>query len=249
MKLHMLKSQRVSVLRNDIENNLDKYRSGNFEFLFTDYTSSFECDVEIDESLFESFVPGNSNASEVANCKLILNALGNLTPYMARDERLWVYLTHSYLLDYTRKRWPIPVDNEKAIKHIATHFFAKDKRDIDRNNAASRLWWQATLCNRVKDLKLESSLECFLEYSDVRANIIERPSTAQCINVFSAIMKKLNDSYKGDKSLFKRETFRYLMKELNTHGGIKLLNAMEESEIMKFIDATVMSCMPVSATS
>lgn len=110
------------------------------------------------------------------------------------------------------------------------------QRGIERDNAASRLWWQATLCNRVKDIKLEDSLQCLLHDTDVRASIIERPTTSQCLNVFCAIIKKLHESYKGDKKLINRHSFRPLMKSLNLHGGIKLLNAMEESDIIKFID-------------
>ena len=195
MKLRMLKMLKVNELRSNIEMNLDLYRSGNFDFVFADYSSYFECAIDIQESLFDSLIPDNANASEVANCKLMLEALGELSPYMARDERMWVYLTHSCLLNYTRQRWAIPADDEKAVKYIATHFFAKDKRAIERDNAASRLWWQATLCSRVKDLALEDSLQALLHDTDVRASIIERPTTSQCLNVFSAIMKKLHESY------------------------------------------------------
>jgi len=241
MKLRMLKASKINELRSNIENNLDLYRSGNFDFIFADYSSYFECDIEILENHFGELIPDNANSSEVTNCKLMLNALGNISPYLARDERLWVYLTHSDLLDYTRQRWSIPVDDEKAVKFIATHFFAKDKRAIERDNSASRLWWQATLCSRVKDLKLEDSLQCLLYDTDVRASIIERPTTSQCLNVFSAIMKKLHESYVGDKKIIHRDAFRPLMKKLNLHGGIKLLNALEESEIMKFIDDAI-SC-------
>lgn len=239
MKLRMLKSSKVNDLRSNIENNLEFYRSGNFDFIFADYSSYFECDLEIDESHFSELIPDNANASEVSNCKLMFNALGSLSPYLARDERLWVYLTHSYLLEYTRVRWRIPEDDEKAVKFIATHFFAKDKRGVERDNAASRLWWQATLCSRVKDLALDDSLQALLHDTDVRASIIERPTTSQCLNVFCAIMKKLHESYVGDKKIIHRDAFRPLMKKLNLYGGIKLLNAMEESEIMKFIDDSI----------
>jgi hypothetical protein len=239
MKLQMLKSSKVNELRSNIYDNLELYRTGNFDFIFTDHSSYFECDIQIDESHFNSMIPDNSNYSEVANCKLMLQAMGGLTPYLARDERIWVYLTHSFLMNYTRNRWSIPADDEIAVKFIATHFFAKDKRGIERDNAASRLWWQATLCSRVKDLKLEDSLQCLLHVADVRASVIERPTTSQCLNVFSAIMKKLHESYVGDKKIFHRNVFRPLMEKLNLYGGIKLLNTMDESDIIKFLDDNI----------
>lgn len=236
MKLRILKSAKVSELRNDISKNLRLYRSGNFSYLLSDASCYFECDIDINESCFVDLAPDNSNDSETKNCKIMLKALTKLTPYVARDERLWVYLTHSFLLCYARERWIIPDDDDKAIKFIGAHFFAKDKRGIERDNAASRLWWQATLCNRVRGLSLDDSLNCLLYDTDVRANIIERPTTAQCLNVFTAIVKKLHKSYISDKSIYNRGMFRALMKKLNLYGGFKLLNAMDESEIMRFID-------------
>lgn len=241
MKLRMIKFDKVNELRGNIENNLSLYRSGNFDHIFADFSNYFECELEIDESHFSDFIPDNSNTSEITNCKLMLSALGDLSPYLARDERLWVYLTHSYLLNYSRSRWSIPEDDEKAVKYIAAHFFAKDKRGIERNNSASRLWWQATLCSRVNDLSIDDALQCFLHDTDVRSSIIERPTTSQCLNVFRAIIKKLHQSYVTDKQIFTREAFRPLMKKLNLHGGFKLLNAMDESEIMKFIDDAICS--------
>jgi hypothetical protein len=219
MKLRILKASVLSELRRSIENNLDLYRAGDFNGIVEDYCSYFECDLEIDQTLYGSLLPDNTNISEVTNCKIMLNVLGGLSPYMARDERLWTYLTHSNMLQYARSRWSIPEDDESAIKHIALHFFAKDKRGIERDNAASRLWWQATLFNRVKDIDLEESLKCLLHDTDVRASIIERPTTSQCINVFCAIIKKLHESYKSDKKLINRHSFRPLMKGLNLHGG------------------------------
>lgn len=236
MKLRMLKASALRELRSNVEDNLDIYRAGDFKHFVDDYGNYIECEIELDEILLGTLLPDNSNTSEITNCKIMLNALGDLSLYLARDERLWAYLTHAHLLNYTRERWSIPDDNEGAIKHIATHFFAKDKRGIERDNAASRLWWQATLCARVKDIDLEDSLKCLLYDADVRANIIERPTTSQCINVFCAIIKKLHESYQGNKMLINRHKFRPLMKALNLYGGIKLLNAMEESDIIKFID-------------
>lgn len=232
----MLKASVLNDLRSNIENNIDCYKTGNFNSIVDDYGNYFEFEIDLDETLFGTLLPDNTSASEITNCKIMLAALGGLSPYLARDERLWAYLTHSHLLNYTRIRWGVPEESEVAVKHIATHFFAKDRRGIERDNAASRLWWQAALCDRVKDLDLQDSLQCLLHDTDVRASIIERPTTSQCINVFCAIIKKLHESYKGDKKLINRHRFRPLMKALNLYGGIKLLNAMEESDIIKFID-------------
>jgi hypothetical protein len=69
--------------------------------------------------------------------------------------------------------------------------------------------------------------------------MVERPTTSQNISVFSAILKKLNESYKDDRMLFERETFRSFMKELNLVGGIKLLAALPEASINEILDECV----------
>jgi hypothetical protein len=165
--------------------------------------------------------------------------MNNLSHYLARDERIWVYLVHTDLLEYARQRWPIPVDDEKAIKHIRTHFFVTGARGFERDNAASRLWWMASLCKRINQLTLDESLNTFLYMYDVRANIIERPTTSQNVFIFSTILKKLHESFKGNKELFERKRFRSIMKELNLKGGTKLLDALTENDIEKLFNECI----------
>jgi hypothetical protein len=97
------------------------------------------------------------------------------------------------------------------------------------------LWWMAALCSRCGDISLEDSLRYFLHMYDVRANIIERPTTSQNPVVFFGIIKLLRDSYAKDKSLFERLTFRAFMKKLNLRGGSKLLDSLGSSEVEKIL--------------
>lgn len=84
-------------------------------------------------------------------------------------------------------------------------------------------------------MKLKDSLVVLLHRSDVRANIIERPTTAQSVPVFSAILSKLAESYAGKKKLFERKVFRNLMVRLNGLGGYKLLDALDGKAVERFI--------------
>jgi len=239
MKANFLKAIKVQELESKVAENLDAYRTGNFDFLIPDSSCYFESTLEIDEAKLAAIKCDKNNLNEVENCVLMFQAMGNISHYLARDQRLWVYLTHTVLLSYTRARWPIPEDDEKAVKHIKSHFFCIGARGIERDNSASRLWWLASLCNRASDISFEDALTCFLHQSDVRANIVERPTTAQNVHVFSAILKKLHESYKSNKELFERERFRALMKELNLVGGIKLLAALPEVKIMQILDLCI----------
>lgn len=247
MKMRLLKIDRLRELESNIASNLQKYRSGDFEELEDDQFCFHELENEIDESILgqiecsDGFYHGGQDENEAKNCVLLYESLNGLSLYNARDERLWVYLLHTKMLEYARKRWPMPDDNENAVKHIMTHYFIKGSRGFERDNAISRLWWMASVCSRVTEFPLEDVLTYFLEQYDVRANIIERPTTSQNINVFSVIISKLETSYKTDKKLFNREFFREFMKELNLAGGTKLLASLEINTIEQIVNDCIIS--------
>lgn len=158
--------------------------------------------------------------------KLILKALGNLKPYVARDLRMWCYLTHMNLLSYSRSRWPIPTNDEDAVSHIRRHFFGEGNRGIERDNAVSRLWWMAYICSRAEGLDIDNALDAFLYRGDVRANIIERPTTSQNVQVLSAVLRELSDSLASDKTFHE---LRHAMKRINLKGGYVLLDALRKA--------------------
>jgi hypothetical protein len=219
----------------EIEQNLDKYRIGDFQYLTSDASNFIETDFEINNLELSKIKVLDGDHNEVQCCLGAFYGLPSISAYLARDQRLWVYLTHVVLLEYTRERWPIPKDNQKAINHIKQHFFAYGSRGFERSNAISRLWWMAEVCNKVKGLTLEQALTAFLYQTGVRADIIERPTTAQNVSVLSAVIGQLNQSFHGDKSLYEREKFRTVMKELNLQGGIKLLEVLEPKEVERIV--------------
>ena len=239
MKARFFKEKYLKELELNIAENLELYRAGNFDLVTNNTDNYFEVAFEVDEMKLKSLLPSNKNETEVQNCMLIFEAMQNLTHFHARDARLWVYLTHTVLLPYSRARWVIPADDIAAIKFIKDHFFCIANRGVERNNAASRLWWMAALCNRAQGLSLKDALTTLLHQSDVRASIVERPTTSQCLNIFSAVLRRLNESYHLDKKLFERSLMREAMKKLNLAGGVKLLGVLPEQQV----NALVAECM------
>jgi Family of unknown function (DUF6339) len=239
-RLRFLRHSALEKLRETVPDNLDAYRATGFPQLALDHSLYFEGKFDIDtDSLSRLKVPEQGNLYDTENCQTAYAAMTALTPYEARDERVWGYLTHTHLLEYARKRWPIPTDNAVAVAHVRTHFFAKEHRQIERDNAGSRLWWMAHLCRRVEGLELRDSLNVLLYRADVRASIIERPTVSQSANLFSAVIGKLLQSFEAKKKLFERATFRRLMREINSVGGAQLLDAMAEEQIGELIDVIV----------
>jgi hypothetical protein len=239
-KLRLLRSSPLEELRSSIRKNLTAYRKGDFEPLCVDPANWFEHQVEYNEAELKKLkAPTSDGYYEVENCDLLYAALQGLTPYEARDERLWVYLSHSALLAHARLRWPIPDQDDAAVQHIAKHFFARDKRGVERDNVGSRLWWMAHLCSRVTGMDRQAALRAFLFRSDVRANIVERPTTSQCSELFSAIVRRLGASLEGGKKLFERATFRSLMTEINSVGGYKLLDCLPGEHVEDILNEII----------
>lgn len=236
MKARFFKATQLQGLMNKIEDNLDVYRTGDFEFLLHDQSYFFESSLEILPEKLALISCAADDHREVDNCIHMFEAMGLISNYLARDDRLWAYLTHTYLLNYSRSRWPIPQDNVEAIKHIKAHFFCMGARGIERDNAASRLWWLASLCNRAQGLSFRDALTTLLFKTDVRANIVERPTTSQNVRVFTGLLKMFNDSFKTEeKALFERQKYRALMKEINLIGGVLLLAALPEPKISQLL--------------
>jgi Family of unknown function (DUF6339) len=239
VKARFFKSSVVQILSARVKDNLNLYRAGTFDEYINEPANYFESELEINGELLAGISCEIENPNEVDCCIKMYQSLQGISHYLARDERLWVYLSHTCLLEYTRLRWPIPADEVKAIKHIQAHFFCVGARGIERDNTASRLWWMASLCNRTTGVPLTEALTCFLYQSDVRANIVERPTTSQNVAIFTAVLKRLSQSYRGDKALFGREKFRSIMKGLNLRGGVKLLATLPEPAIERILEECI----------
>jgi len=232
MKARFLRYASVDELRSLIRENLELYRSGDFAYLSVDTARFFELTVEVDETAWlKLLTPSDASLYDPENCVLLYKSMSAISPSEARDERLWTYLTHTDLLNYSRSRWPIPSEDDVAVTHIQTHFFAKEKRQIERDNAMSRLWWMAHLCSRVTAIPLEDALRVLLFRADVRANLLERPTTSQLSNLFSAIVEMLRKSFSGEKALLERTAFRRFMREINAVGGFKLLDCLTREQL------------------
>lgn len=173
------------------------------------------------------------NTYDADNSAIVYRALANLTPQQATDERLWLYLTNCELWKYARARWPLPEDLDKRRRQIKLHYLVPSNRGLIRNNAIARLWWMGFVANRCNKFGADKALEILLHKSDVRANLLERPTLAASGEIFNGVMQMLGDSYNKDKELFVRDNFRTMMKMLNRAGGRRMLNMLGENGVYK----------------
>lgn len=162
---------------------------------------------------------------DIVNSLSVYQALGNITPQQATDERLWLHLTHCELWGYTRARWPLPDSLAERREQIETHYLVPKNRGLIRNNAVARLWWMGFAASRCEFYDAKKALQILLYRSDVRANVLERPSLAASGEIFNGVMKMLGESYGKQKELFsQRDKYREIMKKLNQVGGRRMLN-------------------------
>ena len=243
--LFYLTKEALDKLKKNVRKNDYRYKSsdpGWIEF-FKPHDYRRESKIEIvgddfDSCLGDSFNSKSINKTDPERCVLIYKALQNLTPQQATDERIWTYLTHFVFWDYSRTRWLGPETGDKLKKAVDSHFFVGGVRGMVRDNAISRLWWMAHVCNRL-DYDLKDCLEALMFREDVRANVMERASFCRSVPVMNSLMKYLLKSWKGNQELHDRETFRNMCKELNRVGGVRLLDSMKPNELDDLMESII----------
>jgi hypothetical protein len=234
--IKFFKEKTVEDLYSNIQSNLEKYKGGGFPDLYQDNDSCYTHDgLTFNNEILESIC--GERVNDVVNCLKMYEAMDGLTPYVAKDERLWCYLAHTVLFQYSKERWPI-LDNwsdDKAIKHIKTHFFAKNVRNFERDNVGSRLWWSSYVCDKVPNIDLQSALETLFYTMDARSQIMDKPTSALNMNLFSVVLGKMHQSIDSDQMLLQRNVNRPYMEEVNMLGGHKLLSALSCDQVSNIL--------------
>lgn len=141
-RLRLLTESAVARLRGSLRDPtaLATYRDGSFEFPAEDQlTSSVEVPDMVPELQWVG--PDCDAVSSIA----LYQWLGPLEEVLATDERLWVALTHGQFAQYTRLRWPLPVEGSKADASVLSHWFVGGGLGGLRRNSVARLWWAAHL--------------------------------------------------------------------------------------------------------
>jgi hypothetical protein len=236
--LHVVKRGAVANLRSSIEKNIDRYLEGDFNDILLPEVVIPVKDTCFDLDALQSMVPESGGGNDYRNSVRIYSAIKGLSRYLARDERLWVWMTHSPCLAFSRERWiPKNASKERQVSLIGDHFFASGARGFERNNAVASLWWWAEIVSQYKNADFSLALEALLHQTDVRGSILERPTSSQ--SAFTPIMDVIVHKFRtedGRKKFFSRSgankaAYRNWLKEINRHGGTKFYEALPEAEV------------------
>lgn len=164
-----------------------------------------------------------ADSKDKENCILIYQALPELNPADATDERLWVTLCLSNYKSYFLKRWP---DKDKLLNHI----FAANWRQRMRDNAIGRLWWTMHLSFNLDKKNPETFLKTLLSNSDYRSSLLERSSSANSTVVLKSILE-ITEEMKQKGLDYDRNKFRNFMKEVDFLGKKTLIHSLNSDQI------------------
>lgn len=204
----------------------------------------YDPDFPTGDELKKALISSDCNASSDASDSLAVYALLNsLTPQQASDERLWVGLTHFELYEYVRKRWRTilrhDTSKEAKTRYIRSHWFVSGSRGFYRDNGVSRLWWMGRILTNIAretDLASKRVGDLLLRQADVRANLIERSTTASNIPVASEIVLSLEHFLENNRArIYDRQVFRQWMININQLGGTLLLDAVPRKTLRKLV--------------
>ena len=250
MEISILKHEEVKRLQNDIEKNVNQKKYGVFGFeKYLDPSKVVPLkNTEFNEDLFSQLDLKKGGAQDAINAKIIYESLKGLTPYSARDSRVWTYLSHTSGRKFAHRGISDIDDQAKKIKAINENFFihGNSARVFHSRHSLSKLWWAAHMCFNHSDLSIDRALEVFCTKTDFRAQMIERPNTWQDPMVFRAMLNIANKRWNGPRELspfFERNKendapYRHWNKLVNRHGGVRLLSVLGKNAIEDLLEET-----------
>lgn len=237
IKLLYVGEQVAVDLRSSVAENLERYRSSDFLDMESSGNWRIPLSVDADLSELSKLSPDGSPASEIENSMIVGHALGHLSPSIARENRLWVRVSHVEGLNYSRSRWI--TDNstdERAVADIIKHFFAPTLTACRDDHAISRLWWNYHIARHIDAANVEAVLKHILHRADIRLSFIERSAMASRPSFSRGVVRLL---YSERDLLEAEKLFRGFMKQMNLDGAGLAFEVMSDFKI----DALMRQCL------
>lgn len=220
-------------LYQSVNDNIDRYRNGNFDDLLESGGWSAELSIFMEEDLFSKLIYEKSPVAEFENSIIIWEALKNMPPSVATEGRVWMRLAHIECLEYCRSRWIAGADDEDLEDVIKNHFFAFSLTQYRDDHAISRLWWNYYIASRIYPDDPSSALKIILKRADIRSNFIERPWVSARINLARGIINRMLTAPWVTESQI---NYREFMKAVNKLGSGVVFEVLNELEIDKIMN-------------
>ncbi|MBJ6984335.1 DUF6339 family protein [Luteimonas sp. MC1750] len=231
-KLMYVGQQTADFLADNVEEHLERYLEGSFEDLEATGDWRIPLSISADLGLLSELISDRGHEAEVDNSLIVGRALSQLTPSLARENRIWVRLSHIEGLAYSRARWLSNIAESKLAATIRTHFFASTWTGCRDDHAIARLWWNHQIASMLIPDDPAAALKLILSRADLRANFVERPTVGARLPLAQGIVRELA---KNEALRASQERFRTFIKTLNAQGAGKYLETWREEEIDAFV--------------
>lgn len=220
-------------LADNVPAHLDRYTEGDFSDLESGGDWRIPLSVTANLDALVDLSPERTPETEVRNSLLVGAALSGLTPSLARENRVWIRLSHVEALEFSRKRWLENATEEKLEGSIRTHFFAPTWSRCRDDHAISRLWWNHKIASMLMPEDPETALTLILSSADIRLNFVERARIGARLPLARSILRVLS-STEGLKQ--SESAFRHFMKFINFRGAGRSFEVWKDAQIDAFVE-------------
>lgn len=231
-KLLYVGQQVADDLKNNIANNVSRYKEG--DFLDLEATGDWRIPLSLDVDLngLDELNPEGGSNNEIQNSITVGHALKKLTPTLARENRIWIRLSHIECLGYSRKRWLHTVkDDDTLIKAISKHFFAPTLAGCRDDHSISRLWWNHHIAEQIMPENPARALKKILALADIRQALVERSGIGARPVLGRGIIRLLEK----EEELIEGKLFGRFMKKVNLMGAGIAFEVWNENRIDQFM--------------
>lgn len=244
-QLYYVGQQTADFLADHIEEHLDRYVEGDFLDLEEKGDWRIPLSVRANLDALAQLDPSGTPEAEVANSRIVGNALSHLTPSLARENRIWIRLSHVEALEYSRHRW-LAVRPEHLARNVRLHFFAPTWNACRDDHAISRLWWNWRIATLLMPEDPEAALAIILERADIRLNFVERAKAAARLPLARAMLRALIDNPDVRQS---ERVFRGFMKAINFNAAGQTFEALRPDQIERLIDSCLNKATSTAAVT
>ncbi len=192
-----------------------------------------ESKIQCDE--FELDYDVDYNKSDRKNVEIIYEALKDLNPVHASDERLWAGVLFGQLWKFVKYRRAEELNSGEELKILNSFLFMRGRKRSCFINCLSRLWWTGYLLYDPENACHYASVDLISE-SAFPSNVLLLLSSNFMANkklalgVLDCISER---KQKGEK--IGRYHFTEANKYLNCIGGVTFLDAMSREEVKKLV--------------
>ena len=233
-----LSEEKLEELRRNVGQHRERYATGDFTDLEPNNGWAIEASgVTVDQTLLAGLDGSPRTATgDRAASTMLYKALPGMTPALAREERVWVRLTHIECLNYARSRWLSGLDGEQLDLQVRRHLFGSGLTGIRDDNALSRLWWNMHIAAIADPDDPEGALGLILKTADIRSNFVERPNIAARPPLARAVIRAMR---RHSWITSTERAFRKFIIVLNRDCGGILFETMSDAVVDGIMNACV----------